>query len=100
MRSATAQSALVVLCTAADSPGGVRGLLAVLPQLTRRHRVLVASVIDPDVAAARTASGRIDDVYLAAAAHLGVDAHALHVALDASVREHLQELGELRPRID
>jgi len=68
VRSATAQSALVVLCTAADSPGGVRGLLAVLPQLTRRHRVLVASVIDPDVAAARTASGRIDDVYLAAAA--------------------------------
>ena len=34
------------------------------------------------------------------AARLGVDAHALHVALDAGVREHLQELGELRPRVD
>ena len=34
------------------------------------------------------------------AARLGVDAHALHVALDTAVREHLLELGELRPRVD
>lgn len=34
------------------------------------------------------------------AARLNVDAHALHVALDAAVREHLQELGEIRPRVD
>ena len=34
------------------------------------------------------------------AAKLEVDAHALHVALEAAVREHLQELGELRPRVD
>ncbi|WP_286758219.1 elements of external origin [Ralstonia sp. RL] len=34
------------------------------------------------------------------AARLNVDPHALHVALDAAVREHLQELGELRPRVD
>ena len=34
------------------------------------------------------------------AAKLGVDAHTLHVALDAAVREHLLELGELRPRVD
>jgi hypothetical protein len=34
------------------------------------------------------------------AATLGVDPHALHVALDAAVREHLQELGELRVRVD
>lgn len=34
------------------------------------------------------------------AAKLGADAHALHVALEAAVRDHLQELGELRPRID
>jgi hypothetical protein len=34
------------------------------------------------------------------AARLGVEPHALHVALDAAVREHLQELGELRPRVD
>ena len=34
------------------------------------------------------------------AAKLGVDAHALHVALEAAVREHLQELGDLRPRVE
>lgn len=34
------------------------------------------------------------------AARLAVDAHGMHVALEAAVREHLQELGELRPRVD
>ncbi|CAJ0781003.1 hypothetical protein LMG18090_01264 [Ralstonia mannitolilytica] len=34
------------------------------------------------------------------AASLGVDPHAVHVALESAVREHLQELGELRPRVD
>lgn len=34
------------------------------------------------------------------AARLDVDPHAMHIALEASVREHLQELGELRPRVD
>jgi hypothetical protein len=34
------------------------------------------------------------------AAKLGVDAHAMHVALEAALREHLQELGDLRPRVD
>jgi hypothetical protein len=34
------------------------------------------------------------------AAKLDVDAHALHVALEAAVREHLAELGELNPRVD
>ncbi|MGU0713170.1 elements of external origin [Pseudomonas aeruginosa] len=34
------------------------------------------------------------------AAKLGVDPHAMHVALEAAVREHLQELGELRARVD
>jgi hypothetical protein len=34
------------------------------------------------------------------AARLGMDAHALHVALEAAVREHLAELGELKVRVD
>ena len=34
------------------------------------------------------------------AAKLEVDAHALHVALDAAVRDHLIELGELHLRVD
>jgi hypothetical protein len=31
------------------------------------------------------------------AAKLNIDPHTMHVALEAAVREHLQELGELRP---
>lgn len=34
------------------------------------------------------------------AAKLGVESHTMHVALEAAVREHLQELGDLRPRVD
>jgi hypothetical protein len=34
------------------------------------------------------------------AARLAVDPYALHVALESAVREHLQELGELRPRVE
>ncbi len=34
------------------------------------------------------------------AADLGVDAHTLHVALDAAVRQHLAELGDIRPQVD
>jgi hypothetical protein len=34
------------------------------------------------------------------ASKLGVDTHALHVALEVVVREHLQELGDVRPRVD
>ncbi len=34
------------------------------------------------------------------ASMLNVDAHTLHVALDATVREHLQELGEVHARVD
>ena len=34
------------------------------------------------------------------ASQLGIDPHQMHVALDAVVREHLIELGELRPRVD
>ena len=34
------------------------------------------------------------------AAKLGVDPHTMHISLEAAVREHLQELGEMRPRVD
>ena len=34
------------------------------------------------------------------AAKLETDPHTLHVALEAAVREHLQELGDVRPRVD
>jgi hypothetical protein len=34
------------------------------------------------------------------ASKLAVDAHTLHVALEMAIREHLQELGDVRPRVD
>ncbi len=34
------------------------------------------------------------------AARLAVDPHDMHIALEAAVREHLQELAEITPRID
>ncbi len=34
------------------------------------------------------------------AAKLEIDPHTMHVALESAVREHLQELGDLRARID
>ena len=34
------------------------------------------------------------------ASTLGVDPHTMHITLEAAVREHLIELGELRPRVD
>lgn len=34
------------------------------------------------------------------AAELGIDEHALFVALDAAVRAHLEELGEFVPKVD
>ncbi|MBX3099036.1 MAG: DUF58 domain-containing protein [Salinibacterium sp.] len=68
VRSVTSQHALVVLATTIDAPGASRGLLSVLPQLSRKHTVLVSSVIDPAVTdATRTRTTR-EDVYRAAAA--------------------------------
>jgi uncharacterized protein (DUF58 family) len=68
VRSVTSQHSLVVLATSIDSPGSARGLLAVLPQLTRRHMVVVASVTDPDVLAAADRRANRTEIYRAAAA--------------------------------
>lgn len=68
VRQVTTQRSLVLIVTAIDSPGVSSGLLAVLPQLTRDHIVLVASVTDPDVAAGVLRRGDREEVYRAAAA--------------------------------
>ncbi|MGR0220228.1 DUF58 domain-containing protein [Agromyces sp. ZXT2-6] len=68
VRRVTSRRALVVLLTAADSPGSARGLLAALPQLTARHNVVVASVADPALADAVGRRDELADVYAAAAA--------------------------------
>jgi len=66
--SVTNQRSLVVLLTSVTTPGASRGLLAVLPQLTHKHTVLVASVTDPTVIAATADRANRDAVYRAAAA--------------------------------
>jgi uncharacterized protein (DUF58 family) len=68
VRSVTAHRALVVLATTIDAPGASRGLLSVLPQLARKHVVVVASVTDPTVLDATRQRSTREDVYVAAAA--------------------------------
>ena len=68
VRAVTSQRALVVVLTNIDAAGASTGLLAVLPQLTRRHTVVVASVTDPVFDEARADLGTLDAVYRAAAA--------------------------------
>ena len=68
VRSVTSQHSLVVLATSIDSPGSARGLLAVLPQLTQRHTVVVTSVTDPAVLEAITQRDNRTEIYRAAAA--------------------------------
>ena len=68
VRSVTTQRSLVVLATSIDAPGAARGLLAMLPQLTRKHLVVVASVTDPAVIATTRDRTNRDEVYRAAAA--------------------------------
>ncbi|MFE6963770.1 DUF58 domain-containing protein [Agromyces sp. NPDC057679] len=72
VRAVTSRHAFVVLLTAADSPGSARGLLSVLPQLTARHTVVVASVADPTLIETSRLRGDLDEVYGAAAAERGL----------------------------
>ncbi|MET9829676.1 DUF58 domain-containing protein [Streptomyces sp. NPDC006385] len=59
---------LIVLLTTLDTAPIEEGLLPVLPQLTQRHTVLLASVADPQVTRMATARGNAESVYEAAAA--------------------------------
>ncbi|WP_353809283.1 DUF58 domain-containing protein [Agromyces sp. SYSU T00194] len=68
VRQATSHRALVVLCTGIDTPAAARGMLGVLPALTSAHTVLVASVTDPSLDAARRDRGDRESAYLAGAA--------------------------------
>ncbi|WP_333778892.1 DUF58 domain-containing protein [Streptomyces sp. IBSBF 3136] len=65
---AAPRSSLIVLLTTLDAAPVEQGLLPVLPQLTQRHTVLVASVADPHIARMAQARGNVDAVYEAAAA--------------------------------
>ncbi|GAA4686648.1 DUF58 domain-containing protein [Frondihabitans cladoniiphilus] len=68
VRSITTQRSLVVLATTIDAPGAARGLLAAVPQLTARHLVVVAGVVDPALAELAQVRATREDVYRAASA--------------------------------
>ncbi len=68
VRQITSQRALVILLTSIDAVGSSSGLLSVLPQLTRHHTVLVASVTDPGAEKAIHQRSHRDEIYTAAAA--------------------------------
>ncbi|MFM9367069.1 DUF58 domain-containing protein [Streptomyces sp. Da 82-17] len=59
---------LVVLLTSLDAAPMEEGLLPVLPQLTKRHAVIAASVSDPQVDHMAAGRGNAEAVYGAAAA--------------------------------
>ncbi|MEV6599208.1 DUF58 domain-containing protein [Actinoplanes sp. NPDC051346] len=66
--------ALVVIFSALDAAPIVEGLLPLLPRLTTRHRLVLASVRDPETArlAHLPAEATAEDVHLAAAAELAL----------------------------
>ena len=59
---------LIVVLTGLDAAPVEDGLLPLLPQLTKRHEVVVASVSDPHLDELAAARGTLDAVYGAAAA--------------------------------
>lgn len=59
---------LIVLLTGLDAGPAEDGLLPLLPQLTKRHEVVVAAVADPRLAELATGRGTLAAVYGAAAA--------------------------------
>ncbi|MGW1891767.1 DUF58 domain-containing protein [Streptomyces sp. NPDC002004] len=72
LRAAPRRS-LIVLLTSLDAAPVEEGLLPVLPQLTKRHTVLLASVADPHIEAMAASRGTAEAVYDAASA---AQAHA------------------------
>lgn len=59
---------LIVLLTSLDAAPVEEGLLPVLPQLTKRHTVLVAAIADPHIKKMAESRGTVDAIYEAAAA--------------------------------
>lgn len=93
----SAQKSLVVILTAVDSPSLHEGLLPVLPALTAKHRVVVASVRDPELVERAAQRGTVSEVYTAAAAERSlIEAEAAAAELQAMGIEVVQALpGQL-----
>ncbi|MFI5685599.1 DUF58 domain-containing protein [Streptomyces sp. NPDC051636] len=79
------RTSLIVLLTALDAAPVEQGLLPVLPQLSQRHTVLLASVADPHIARMATARGSTEAVYEAAA---GAQAQAERHRTAEQLRRH------------
>jgi uncharacterized protein (DUF58 family) len=75
------QRALIVLFTTLDEAAITEGLLPVLPSLTRKHVVMLASVADPQVLAMLDRSDDPRSAYDAAAAERTLAAHRRVTAL-------------------
>ncbi|POX38886.1 DUF58 domain-containing protein [Streptomyces sp. Ru72] len=84
LRTAPRRS-LIVLLTTLDTAPIEEGLLPVLPRLTQRHTVLLASVADPYIARMATARGSTEAVYEAAAA---AQAHSERTRMAEQLRRH------------
>ena len=68
LTSMSRRRALVVLLTSLDPPAIEHGLLPVLPVLAQHHRVVLASVKDPELSELAAARSDATQVYAAAAA--------------------------------
>lgn len=77
---------LVVWFTSPDGAAVTENLLPVLPVLAERHRVLIVSVIDPDIAAAAADRGSPAALYRAAAAESRIAEYAV-------LQESLRRMG-------
>ncbi|WP_433660825.1 DUF58 domain-containing protein [Nocardia sp. CA-128927] len=95
----TRRRSLVVWFTSLDGAAVEENLLPVLPTLAQRHRVLIVSVTDPDVAKAATTRTTRTDLYPAAAAESILAERALvqeslrrkGIAVVAASPDHLPE---------
>ncbi|WP_459548716.1 DUF58 domain-containing protein [Nocardia sp. X0981] len=77
---------LIVWFTGPDGAAVTENLLPVLPVLAQRHRVLIVSVTDPDIAAAAAERGDRESLYRAAAAES-------RIAEQAVLQESLRRQG-------
>jgi len=101
VRERLTQRSLVVLLTTLEPAAVEQGLLGVVGQLTERHRVVLASVRDPEVEALRTGRHDAAEVFDAAAAErAGLERAAVGVRLRQRGVEIVDALpDDLAPRL-
>ena len=86
------QRALVVLLTPLEPSAVEEGLLPVLPVLGTHHRVVLASVRDPELARLAAARDGLDQVYAAAAAEQTLSRRRATADLLAALGVHVVDV--------